>query len=159
MRYLIRQKIFSLGDTFTIKDESGNDLFMVRQQLLSFGKKLRIFDLAGNELCYIEQQLFRFMPEYDIYVGGSLAVNVKKRFALFRNDFDINSDSGNYTIEGDFWAHEFAIYNNGALIANISKQFFSFTDTYGVDIDDRYDQITTLALAIVIDMVCHDHKD
>ncbi len=159
MRYIVRQKIFSLGDSFSIKDEMGNDIFIVRQQLLSFGKKLRIYDLAGNELCYIEQRLMRFLPEYDIFINGQHTANVKKRFALFRNDFDITSENGNYTVNGDFWAHEFDICHNGTPVANISKQFFAFADTYGVDIDDRYDQISTLALAIVIDMVCHEHND
>lgn len=155
----MRQKVFSLGDSFTIKDEFGSDLFIVRSQLLSFGKKLRILDLEGNELCYIEQKVFRFMPEYDIYIGGEHIANVKKKFAFFRNDFQISSSVSNYYVEGDFWAHEFGLYKDGGLIARISKQFFSFTDTYGVDIDDRQDQIGTLALAIVIDMVCHDHDD
>jgi uncharacterized protein YxjI len=159
MRYLVRQKIFSLGDSFTIKDEFGNDIFIVRSQLLSFGKKMRIFDLAGNELCYIEQQVLRFMPEYDVYIGGEHIANVKKKFALFRNDFEINSSTSNYYVDGDFWAHEFGLYRNDRLVATISKQFFSFTDTYGVEIDDSQDQVGTLALAIVIDMVCHDHKD
>lgn len=159
MRYIVRQKIFSLGDSFGIKDEMGNDIFMVRQQLLSFGKKLRIYDLAGNELCYIEQKLMKFMPEYDIYIGGNLEANVKKRFALFKNDFDITCHRGYFTVDGDFWAHEFTIRNNGTLIATISKQYFTFTDTYGVDIDDNYDQVSTLALAIVVDMVCHEHNE
>lgn len=159
MRYIVRQKIFSLGDSFSIKDEMGNDVFIVRSQLLSFGKKLRIFDLGGNELCYIEQKLFRFMPEYDIYIAGEHAANVKKKFALFRNDFEITSPRDQYFIEGDFWAHEFSIYRHSNLVARISKKFFSFTDTYGIDIDDSYDQISILALAIVIDMVCHDHDD
>jgi uncharacterized protein YxjI len=157
MRYLVRQRIFSLGDSFSIKNEAGDDVFIVRSQLLSFGKKLRIFDLAGNELCYIEQKLFRFMPEYDLYLAGEHVANVKKRFAMFRNDFDITSSGGTYSVEGDFFAHEFSLFKDGMIAARISKQFFSFTDTYGVDIDDGQDQITTLALAIVIDMVCHDH--
>lgn len=157
MKYIVRQKVFSLGDSFSIKDEWGNDRFMVQSQLLSFGKKLRIFDLEGNELCYIEQQVFRFMPEYNIMIAGQLVANVKKKFAFFRNDFDIFSDYGNYSVEGDIWAHEFNMYRDGHSIAHISKAFFSFTDTYGVDIDDDHDQVATLALAIVIDMVCHDH--
>lgn len=159
MRYLVRQKIFSLGDSFSIKDDMGNDIFMARQQLLSFGKKLRIYDLAGNELCYIEQKLMRFMPEYDIYVNGTHTANVKKKFAFFRNDFDITSSEGYFTVKGDIWAHEFEIYNGERLTASISKQYFSFSDTYSVDIDDTYDQILPLALAIVIDMVCHEHND
>ncbi len=159
MRYVIRQKIFSLGDSFTIKDEAGNGIFVVRQQLLSFGKKLRIYDLLDNELCYIEQRLLKFMPEYDIYISGSHVANVKKKFAFFRNDFLITSPEGNYNVQGDIWAWEFELFRDNMLIAHISKEFFSFSDTYGVDIDDNIDQIRTLALAIVIDMVCHEDKN
>jgi uncharacterized protein YxjI len=156
MRYLVRQKFFSLGDSFAIKDEAGNDVFIVRSQLLSFGKKLRIFDLLDNELCYIEQKLFKFMPEYDIFIAGNHTANVKKKFTFLKHDFVITSTYGNYDVEGDFWAHEFEISKNNSLVARISKQFFAFTDTYGVDIDDAQDQISNLALAIVVDMVCHD---
>lgn len=159
MRYVIRQKIFAIGDSFSIKDDIGSDVFNVRRQILSFGKKLRIYDLADNELCYIEQKIFKFMPEYDIYVGGLHIANVKKKFAFFKNDFEINSPGSQYYVDGDIWAHEFAIYKNNSMIARISKKFFSFSDTYGVEIDDGEDQITVLALAIVIDMVCHDHDD
>lgn len=90
MRYIIRQKIFSLGDRFSIKDEAGIDIFMVRSQLLSLGHKLRIYDMAGNELCYIEQKLFRFMPEYNIYIGGQHIANVKKNFALLKNSLIVD---------------------------------------------------------------------
>ncbi|MCX7710240.1 MAG: LURP-one-related family protein [Clostridia bacterium] len=155
MRYIIRQKIFSFGDSFKIKDEAGNEIFMVKSQLLSFGHKLRIYDMAGNELCYIEQQLLRFMPEYDIYVGGGLTANIKKKFTFFKKEFIISGSGGEYYIDGDFWAHEFDIVKNGIVVARISKSFFSFSDTYGVDIDDREDQVTNLAMAIVIDLVCH----
>ncbi|RCX12389.1 uncharacterized protein YxjI [Anaerobacterium chartisolvens] len=156
MRYLVRQRIFSLGDSFTIKNEAGSDIFIVRSQILSFGKKLRIFDLMDNELCYIEQKLFKLMPEYDVYIGGQHTANIRKKFALFRNDFEIDSGVATYSVEGNFWAHEFRLYGNGQEIARISKQYLSFSDTYGVDIDDKYDQVGTLALAIVIDMVCHN---
>lgn len=158
MRYIVKQKIFALGDSFSIRDEAGNDIFRARRQLLSFGKKLRIFDLMDNELCYIEQRLFKFMPEYDIYIAGNHIANIKKKFAFFKNDFVINSPGANYYVEGDVWAHEFCLYKEGRMVAVISKKFFSIGDTYGVDIDDQEDQISVLALAIVIDMVCHDHN-
>ena len=47
-RYQIRQKIFSLGDNFTIKDEMGRDVFTVRSKLLSFSDKLALEDMAGK---------------------------------------------------------------------------------------------------------------
>ncbi|MDP4092316.1 MAG: LURP-one-related family protein [Bacillota bacterium] len=158
MRYIVRQKIFSLGDSFAIKDITGNDVFIVRSQVLSLGHKLRIFDLSGNELCFIEQKLFRFMPEYNIYIAGQQVANIKKKFAFLKNDFVINTnDMTQYVVQGDFWAHEFNLVKNGRITARISKQFFAMSDTYGVDIEDGEDQISNLALAIVIDMACHDN--
>lgn len=47
-RYQIREKIFSLGDNFKIKDESGHDVFTVRSKLFSMGDKLILEDMAGK---------------------------------------------------------------------------------------------------------------
>lgn len=156
MRYIVRQKIFSFTDSFSIKDETGQDILLASRQLLSFGKKLRIYDLAGNELCYIEQKIFRFLPEYDIFINGRHIANVKKKFSLLRNDFVIDSPGRRFYVEGNFLAHEFDILEGGRPIARISKRYFALTDTYGVEIADEQDQLVGLALAIVIDMVCHD---
>lgn len=156
MKYAIKQKLFSLADSFTITDENGRAAYVVKGQLLSFGKKLRMFDTAENELCYIEQKIFRLLPEYDIYIAGDLYANVKKRFALFRNDFDVTSKVGNYEVVGDFLAYEFTIVKSGSEVARISKKFFALTDTYGVEISQGEEAVALLALAIVIDMVCHD---
>jgi len=34
-------------------------------------------------------------------------------------------------------------------------KWFSLSDTYGIDIADGEDPVLVLALAVVIDMVCH----
>ena len=47
-RYQIREKIFSLGDTFKIKDETGQDVFMVRSKIFSVGNKLSLEDMTGK---------------------------------------------------------------------------------------------------------------
>lgn len=47
-RYQIREKIFSLGDNFKIKDEAGQDVFTVRSKLFSIGDKLVLEDMAGK---------------------------------------------------------------------------------------------------------------
>ena len=91
MRYLVRQKVFSIRDSFTIKDEYGNDVFKVFGRLLSIGNKLTLTDLLDQELYYIEQRLFRFLPEYTIYRNGRPVATVKKNLTLFRPSFDISS--------------------------------------------------------------------
>lgn len=158
MRYLIRQKVFSFGDNFTIKDDMDNDRYIVRGKVFSFGDKLTLEDLAGNELFYIEQQLFRFMPEYYIFAGGQQVASVKKEFTFFTPKFTIESIYGSYEMEGDLWSYDFQIYKNSHMVASINKKWFSFSDCYGVEIADGEDHPFLLTLAIVIDQVIHDEK-
>ena len=35
MRFIVRQKVFSFGDNFTIKDETGNEHFIVRGKVFA----------------------------------------------------------------------------------------------------------------------------
>ena len=41
-------------------------------------------------------------------------------------------------------------------MARVSKAYFSWSDTYGIDIEVGEDDITILATAVIIDLVCHD---
>ena len=47
-RYQIREKIFSLGDNFKIKDESGQNVFTVRSKNFTIDDKLVLEDMAGK---------------------------------------------------------------------------------------------------------------
>ncbi|CAF1495042.1 unnamed protein product, partial [Adineta steineri] len=65
-RYQIREKIFSLGDNFKIKDEMGQDVYTVRSKLFSLGDKLVLEDMAGNGLIKIQQELLHLHPTFNI---------------------------------------------------------------------------------------------
>lgn len=159
MRYQIRQKIFSFGDSFTIKDDLDQDRFLVKGKVFSLGDKLRIEDVFGNELLYIEQQLMRFLPEYYIFSGEQQMARVKKELSFFKSRFVIDSSMGEFEMNGDFFSHDFEILKNGAVVAVVSKKWFSFSDTYGVEISDEENQAFIIALVIVIDQVLHDNKN
>ena len=158
MRFMVKQKIFSFGDNFTINDEYGNPHFQVKGKVFAIGDKLRIYDMMGNELVYIEQKVFRLLPEYTIYFNGKAAAKVKEEFTFFKPRFNIESIMGNYSIEGNFWGMDFNILKNGEFVAQVSKKWFSWSDTYGVDIADGEDYAFILALVIVIDQVIHDNN-
>lgn len=159
MKFYIREKIFSIGDNFSIKDVSGNDIFNVQGKIFSMGNKLRIYDMNNNEIVYIEQKLFKFLPEYSIYLNGIYAAKVKKEFTFFSNRFDIDSNMGNYEIEGDFFAHDFSIMKNGSTIAEVSKKWVSWGDSYEINIIEQENYAFILSLVIVIDQVLHDNKN
>lgn len=160
MRYQLKQKIFCFGDDFTIKDDTGRDVFFVDGKVLSLGDKLSFRDMQGNELAFISQKLLSWGPTYEIYRAGELFAVVKKAmFTLFRCQFSIDVPGpDDYTAEGDFMDMEYTIARSAGVVATVSKRYFSISDTYGIDIAGGEDDITLVAAAVVIDLCCHGDR-
>lgn len=159
MIFQVKQKVFSLGDTFTIRDRDGADCYLVKGKIMSFGAKLSFQDMRGNELYYIEQQLLRLLAEYNIYQHGNIVATCKRKFSLLGSKFEIDSHHGHYTIEGQPMNYTYEILKDGRRVGSVNKQFFSFSDTYGVDIDASEDYGFILSLVIVIDQVVHSNEN
>ena len=158
MRYVMRQKLLSLADNFTIKNEQEQDVFLVKGKLFSFGDKLSFQDLAGNELVFIDQRLLNWSPTYELWKQGELLAVVKRElFSFIHHRFTVDVPGPNdLEAEGDFLDHEYMITRGGSVVATLSKRWFSWTDTYGVEVADGEDDVLLLATAVVVDMVCHD---
>ncbi|HNW90269.1 MAG TPA: LURP-one-related family protein [Bacteroidales bacterium] len=67
MKYIIKQKVWSLTDRFSIKDEQENDRFFVNSKYFSLGNNLTLEDAGGYQLFHIKQKLFKFLPVYEIF--------------------------------------------------------------------------------------------
>jgi len=158
MRYVMRQKLLSLADNFTIKNEQEQDVFLVKGKLFSFGDKLSFQDLAGNELVFINQRLLNWSPTYEIWKRSELLAVVKRElFSFIHHRFTVDVPGPNdLEAEGDFLDHEYAITRGGSVVATVSKRWFSWADTYGIEVADGEDDVLVLATAVVVDMVCHD---
>jgi uncharacterized protein YxjI len=157
MRYLLKQKFWSWGDDFTIKDESGSDVFFVDGKVFTIGRKLSFQDMAGNELAFIHQKLLAWGPTYEITRDGALAAVVKKHlFTLFRCRFTVDVPGpDDLEAQGSFLDMEYTFTRGNGRVAEVSKRWFSWTDTYGIEIAEGEDPVLILASAVVIDMVCH----
>lgn len=161
MRYLMKQKLFSLGDDFRIQDADGRDVFFVDGKAFSLGNQLSFQDLEGHELAFIRQKLLAWGATYEISRNGSVAAVVKKElFTFFNCRFSVDVPGpDDLAADGDFVDHEYAFTRAGRTVARVSKRWFSLTDSYGVDIDDKEDAVLILASTVVIDMACHpDHR-
>lgn len=156
----MREKIWSLGDTFTIQDEGGRDVFLVRGRAFSWGDKLSFQDLEGRELAFISQKLLSFKPRYELYRDGALFAEIVKELSLFHQRFTLDVPGPNdYSIQGSFWDHEYVFQRGGAEVARVSKSYWSWADSYGVEITEGEDDIAILATCVVIDLVGHDKDD
>jgi uncharacterized protein YxjI len=161
MIYLMKQKLFSWGDDFTIQDDSGQDRFFVDGKAFSLGNQLSFKDMAGNELAFIRQKLLTWGPTYEISKGDQLLATVTKElFTFFKCTFTVDVPGPNdLEAQGDFMDHQYVFTRNGSAVAEVSKQWFTLADTYGVQISQREDDVLILASTVVIDMACHgDHK-
>jgi uncharacterized protein YxjI len=157
MRYVMRQKFLSWGDDFTIRDETGQDMFYVDGKVFSLGHQLSFQDMEGNELAFIRQKLLAWGPTYEIYRRGELHAVVKKAlFTLFQCRFSVDVPGpDDLEATGDLFDHEYRFTRGDTTVATVSKRWFSWTDSYGVDIAEGEDDILILASTVVVDMACH----
>lgn len=151
MRLYIKQKVFSWGDKFRIYDEYGNDIYSVQGEVFSFGKKLHLYDLQGSELAFIHQKVFSFLPRYFISRGGNDIAEVVKKFTFLRHEYFV--DGPGWTVNGDFFAHDYNITKDDRTVATVSKQWFTWGDTYEINIADNADTLTALCVVLIIDAV------
>ena len=157
MRYIMRERILSWGDDFTIKDADGRNAYCVDGKVFSFGDKLSFNDMEGNELARIEQKLLSIGPQYEIIRGETTVAVVKKHlFTLLRARFSVDVPGpDDLEATGNFLAHEYVFARAGREVARASKKWISLSDTYAIDIDEREDAVLILASAVVIDLVSH----
>jgi len=157
MRYQMRERVFSIADQFTIKNDLGEDVGFVDGKTFSLGDKLSFLDVLGREVAYIEQRLLSWGPTYEIFRNGYLAAIVKKELFRITPRFSVDVPGpDDLTVEGDLWKHEYFFVRGGKCVATVSKQWFTMAHTYGVEVLDAEDHILILASCVVIDLVNDD---
>lgn len=120
MKLYIKQKVFSLGDKFTIKDEYGEDKYYVESELFTIGKKLHVYDINHNEAAFIRQKAFAFFPRFFVCKGTEMVAEIVKELSFFSPKYRI--EGLNWEISGDFFQHEYSILENNNHIADIHKE-------------------------------------
>ena len=158
-RYKIRQKLFSIGDDFWIKNQDGQKVFKVDGKALRLRKTLIFEDIDGNKLCQIQERLLPIKETMEIEDsnGKQMAVVKKKLIAPLRDKWDVKVKGGpDLDVQGNIFDLEYKIKQGWNKVAQVSKKWFHLTDTYGVEIDSGQNDILILAIAVAIDMMAHD---
>ena len=142
MRYVMRQKLWSVGGDFTVKDADGVDRFHVDGKALSLTHKMVFEDADHRPVATVHRRLLSVGNVYDVYRGEALFATVKEGWLpLVRYRFAVDvTPAGDgpedLTVTGDFWNHEYAFERAGRTVATVSKRWFAFRDTFGIDVTD-----------------------
>ena len=151
MKLYIKEKVFTWGDQFTVKDERGNDKYVVEGEVFSWGKKLHVYDMTGREVAAIRQEVWSFLPRYYVFCGDRQVAEIKKEFTFFFPKYRI--DGLGWEIDGSFMAHEYEMTQSGRTIVSIRKEWMTWGDSYELNITNPSDEIVALAVVLTIDCV------
>ncbi len=151
MKLYIKEKVFSWGDKFTVKDERGFDKYTVEGEVFSWGKKLHVYNSSGAEVAFIKQEVWSWMPRFYVFCGNQQVAEIKKEFTFFFPKYSIQGLG--WEINGKFLAHDFEITKNDRRIVTITKEWMTWGDSYELDIADPADEIVALAVVLTIDCV------
>ncbi|WP_030350889.1 LURP-one-related/scramblase family protein [Streptomyces scopuliridis] len=163
MRYLVRDKIFAIGDDYWIEDEHGRRAFRVDGKALRLRDTLELKAPTGQVLITLRQKLLSLREAMIIERDDrTLATIRRKRLSLLRNHYRVSLAEGTeLDVSGRILDLEFAIEYDGELLAHVSRRRLRMRETYGVNVvRDDADHALLIAVAVcVIRMAEKEHED
>lgn len=152
MQLLIKQRIFSWGDSYDVYDESEQPRYFVKGKVFSIGHQIHVYDKAsGDEVGAIKQKIFSFLPRFEIIMNGCTVGTITREFSLLRPKYRV--DFRDWEVDGDFMGWNYVANRQGFEVLRVSKEFFTWSDTYAIHYSNPADEIPGLLLVLAIDAV------
>jgi uncharacterized protein YxjI len=152
--YVIRERMFRLGEDFDITDDDGQLVLHVDGKMLSLHNRLILRDPSGRDVGQVHRRLVALRPTYEITVDGKDVAEVRKHmFTAFgeRLAIDVHG-AGGMEISGDLLSHEFTIGRDGHTVAAVSKRWLTAAASYTVEVAPGEDDVLILACVLALDL-------
>ena len=159
-RYLVREKIFAIGDDFWITDSDGNQVFLVDGKALRLRQTFELKDTYGAVLTTGRRKLIAIRDTMEIEHDGQVVATVRKALVSplhHRSVIDLD-DGSQLEAVGNLLDKEFDIQAGGQPIAHISRAWFRVRDSYGVDIAPGQNDALLLSIAVCLDRIHRDEE-
>src|SRR3954451_16431796 len=151
-RFVMREKLLSIGDDFWIENERGERAYKVDGKALHLRDTFVLEDPSGGEVARIQERKLSIRDKVDIERGGETAATVHKALVGIRDRFAIDVEHGDdMKAHGNIVDHEYEIERDGDTVATISKKWFRVRESYGVDVAPGEDAPLILAITVAID--------
>lgn len=154
MKFLMRERMFSIGDDHWITTEHGEKAFLVDGKVLRVSDTFELKDPNGHKVAVIKKKIVTVREAMKIERDGRTIATVKKKlFTPFHDKYAAHlEDGGEWEVSGNFLDHEFEIEDeHGSRLAKVSKKWFSVRDTYGINVEDGADVPLLLSIAVCVD--------
>jgi uncharacterized protein YxjI len=155
--YVMREKLFSLGDEYWIETAGGQRAIKVDGRALRRRDTLVLEDASGRELCRIQERRQRVRDAMTIDLAGGARVTVKKRLIGVRDRFAVVMDGGkDLEVRGNVVDHEYELKRDGLTVAEVSKRWVRAPQTYAVQIGPGQNEALILAATVCLERMAQD---
>lgn len=151
-RFVMREKLFSIGDDFWIEDDGGEHAYKVDGKALRARKTFILQDPSGQQVAHIQDRVMRVRGTMEIERDDETLATVHKALIGIRDRFEIDLEHGDdLNAKGNVLDHEYEIKRDGDVIATVSKKWVRLRETYGIEIAPGEDEALLLAITVAID--------
>ena len=150
--YLVKQKFRLGGERFDIKDDRGNVDYQLEGSFFQIPKTFTIFDNSGEQVSEIRKEVLTFLPRFKIQLSNGDSFYIRKKLTFWKDKYEF--DNLGLRIEGNIWDLNFKLLDDrDQVIAEIRKELFHLTSTYTVTVyEDSYADLV-ISLCVAIDYV------
>ncbi|MEG0372303.1 MAG: LURP-one-related/scramblase family protein [Enterococcus viikkiensis] len=150
----IKQKVFSIGEKYTVMNENQEPRYYVKGSFLKIPKTFTIEDEQGREISKITKKVISLLPKFFVEMNGKEAIEISKHLTFLKAKYAISAEG--LTVDGNWWDMDFEVSQHGQKVAEINKRWISWGDTYEISIFDEALEELIISLVIAIDCVKAD---
>ena len=151
-RFLMREKLLSIGDDFWIENDRGERAYKVNGKAVRLRQTFVLENSSGDEVARIKERKLSIRDKIAVERYGNTVATVHKALVGIRARFAIDVENGaDMKAHGNVVDHEYEIERDGDTVATISKRWFRVRDSYGVEIGEGEDVGLLLATVVALE--------
>lgn len=150
MKLYIKQKVFTLGEEFEVRDANNNTVFYCKGSFFKIPKSFQILDKNHNHVGTVEKEFMTLLPRYTIS-DLNRTITLRKNFTFIFASYTIDNIA--WELSGNFTGHNYQLLHGDIIIMSLTKHWFTWGDSYELDIKDDNDMVLALGISLAIDHV------
>jgi uncharacterized protein YxjI len=160
MKFMMRERMFGIGEDYWIEDETGQRAFLVDGKALRLRQTFELKDAGGEVLTVIKKKMISVRDTMVVERDGDAVAKVhKKLISPLRHRMTIElADGQEWTATGDIIEKNYEIESEQGVVARTSRKWFRIRDSYGLEIDHP-DVPLVLSVAVAVEELAEKDKD
>jgi uncharacterized protein YxjI len=160
MKFMMRERMFAIGEDYWIEDETGQRAFLVDGKALRLRQTFELKDAGGEVLTVIKKKMISVRDTMVVERDGDAVAKVRKKLiSPLRHRMTIElADGQEWTATGDIIEKNYEIESEDGVVARTSRKWFRIRESYGIEIVHP-DVPLVISVAVAVEELAEKDKD